>query len=79
MHTGKRQLHLGLDAGDLRDVEVARLFGAVMQQGGLPDACFAPDDDHPAVTFAHVLQEPVEHFTFAGSAQQRGRRARGHL
>jgi 3-oxoacyl-[acyl-carrier protein] reductase len=76
MQPSERQLHLGLDARNLRDTEAGRLPGAVMQEGRLADSRLPPDDEHPAVAAANVLQQPVERLALAGSAQQH-RRARG--
>jgi hypothetical protein len=78
MHTCEGQLHLGFDARDMRDPKARRIPGAVLEQRRLPDTGFAPNHHDPALAFAHVLQEPVERLTLSGSAQQRGRTARGH-
>jgi hypothetical protein len=78
MNAGEGQFHLGLDARDMRDPETRRLPGAVLEQRRLPDTGFAPNHHDPALAFAHVRQEPVEQLTLSGSAQQRGRTARGH-
>jgi hypothetical protein len=44
MGPGERQLHLRLDARDLRDAESGRLPSGVAQQRGLADARLAADD-----------------------------------
>jgi hypothetical protein len=44
MHAGERQLHLGLDACDLRDTKVRGPSCGVPQQRGLSDASLATDD-----------------------------------
>jgi hypothetical protein len=52
MEPGVRQLHLGLDAGDLRDPEAGRLARAVVQERRLAHAGLAADDQHRALTAA---------------------------
>jgi hypothetical protein len=76
---GERQLHLGLDPGDLRDPEAGRLAGAVAQQRRLADAGLAPDDQCRARTAAYLVQQPVQHLALAGSAPERRRALSGHL
>src|SRR5215207_10238218 len=78
MQCRKRQLHLGLDARDLRDTKTGRLPSAVVQEGRLADAGLPADDQDRALAAAHVLQQPVEHLALAGSAQQHRRGADGH-
>ena len=60
MQPRERQLHLRLDAGDLRDPEARRLPSAVVQERGLADARLAADDQDRALAAADVLQQPVE-------------------
>jgi hypothetical protein len=74
----ERQLHLGLDPGDAREAEPRRLLSAMLQQRRLADSRLAADDEDGALTASDVLQQPVEKLTFAGSAQQHRRAARGH-
>ena len=78
MDAGERQLHLRLDARDLRDTESRRLPGDVLEQRRLSDARLASDDQDGALTLAHVCQEPVEHFALAGPVNEPGRKGGGH-
>ncbi|GAA1578528.1 hypothetical protein GCM10009789_35050 [Kribbella sancticallisti] len=70
MQSREGQFHLRLDAGDPRDLEVGRLPGAVLQEGGLSDTGLAANDPDRAVAAANFFQEEVEHLTLAASAQQ---------
>ena len=65
MQAGERQLHLGLDARDLRDAKARRPRSGVAQQRGLADARLAAHDEHRALAAAHVLQQPVQHLALA--------------
>jgi hypothetical protein len=79
MHAGERQLHLGLDAGDLRDPKTRSLGGGVAQQRRLSDPRLATDDQDGALTLAHICQQSLERLALAGPAQQAQRRVGGHL
>ena len=79
MHAGERQLHLGLDARDLRDAKARSLSYGVPQQRGLSDARLATDDENGALTLAHIRQQLVEHFALASPAQETWSTVGGHL
>ena len=70
MHPRERQLHLGLDAGELRDPEAGRLARGVAQQRGLADARLAADDQGLALTLADPRQQSIEHVALGGSAHE---------
>jgi len=65
MEGGERQLELGLDPGDLRDLAIGGLVGAVAHQGGLPHPCLTPDDQHRALTAADTAEGAVDLVAFA--------------
>ena len=65
MQPRERQLHLGLDARDLRDAEARRLLSAVLQQRRLADTRLAPDDQDRALAATHVLQQPAQPLALA--------------
>ena len=67
MQPRERQLHLGLDPGDLRDPEAGGLPSDISQERRLADARLAADDQHGAAAVARVFQESVERFTLAVS------------
>ena len=68
MQPGERQLHLGLDPGDLRDPESGGPVRDMLAAAPiLPTPGFAPDDQDGAVAVARVFQESVERFTLAVS------------
>ena len=77
MDPGERQLHLGLDARDVRDAEAGGLPGRVAQQRRLPDARLAADDQDGALPVARVCEQAVEQLPLAGPAQEPGA-GRGH-
>ena len=79
MDPGEGQLHLRLHARDLRHTEPRGPTNDVPQQGRLSDACLASYGQDGALTPAYVVQEPVEHFAFAGPVEQPGRKGGGHL
>jgi hypothetical protein len=66
----ERQLHLGLDSGDAGDPEPRRLPSAVLQDGRLADAGLAANDEDRALASPDILQQPIEHLTLVGSAEQ---------
>ena len=78
VHPGERQLHLCLDARDLRDAKTGRLTGAVVQQRSLPDPSLPPNDNDRAPAVTDIVHQPVEQLTLLGSSEYRGRTARGH-
>ena len=54
MHCSERQLHLSLDAGDLRDTKATSLPRGVPQQGRLSDASLTTDDHDATLAAARV-------------------------
>jgi len=78
VHGRERELHLGFDARQLGDAEPGRLMGAVAQQRRLARPGLAADHQRRAPTPPDAAQESVQQFALGGSAQQRGRPARGH-
>jgi hypothetical protein len=66
-----RQLHLGLDACELGHSKSGRLTSGVPQECCLPNAGFTSDDECRALAPADVRQQPVQHFTFSGTATER--------
>jgi hypothetical protein len=79
MHRGERQLHLGLDARDLRDTEPGRLASGIPQQRRLPDARLATNDEDGALTPAHIRQQPIDQLPLAGPSEEPPRTGGGHL
>ena len=61
MQAGERELHLGLDARRSRDATPGRPLLQVVQQRGLADPRLAAQDQHPALTRPHLVQEPIQH------------------
>jgi hypothetical protein len=74
----ERQLHLRLDAGDLRDAEACGLTSRVSQQRRLSDARLAPDDQGGAPTPARLRQQSIEHIALACPAQEPRSAGGGH-
>ena len=70
MDPSERQLHLRLNARELRDSVAGRLTGGVAQQRGLADAGLAADDQDLALASANPRQQPVEQFALAGPAHE---------
>jgi hypothetical protein len=62
MQAGERQLHLGLDSGDLREPATGRLPGGVSQQLRLPHPRLAPDYEHGAAAIARIAEQLLEAF-----------------
>ena len=60
MQCGEGQFHLRLDPDRPGHPQVRRLLDHVIQQGGLPHACFAPHDQHRAAPGTHLLEQPVQ-------------------
>ena len=70
MHSRERQFHLGLDAGQLRNLEASRLTGGVAQQRRLADTRLAADDQHLALTRADPRQKPIKQRALHASAHK---------
>jgi hypothetical protein len=60
MHTGERQLYLGLHAGDARDAEAGRGLDGVVEEGGLADSRLAAEHQHAAPPLVDGPEQPVE-------------------
>jgi hypothetical protein len=66
----ERKLHLTLDPGYAGDPKVPGGLDRTLEQGRLPDACFAVENQDAASSFAGAAQQPVEHLSLASSAEQ---------
>jgi hypothetical protein len=64
MERGEGQLHLGLDAHRTRDATSRSALDHVLEERGLADAGFAPDDERRAPAATHRRQQPLELRTF---------------
>ena len=78
MHARERQLHLGLDAGDLGEAEAGRPSSGVPQQLCLPGAGLTVDDEHRTPPAERALQEPVQGIPLTGPVTERRRARNGH-
>jgi hypothetical protein len=65
MQSGEGQLHLRMHAGRPCYPASARPFGQVIQQHRLAHAGIAAHHQHPALTGADRVNQPVEHVAFA--------------
>jgi hypothetical protein len=70
MQDGERQFHLGLNTRRPDNPAVRRALLHVVQQDGLADACLTAQDQHPAVTRTHLVQQPVQNRLLAISTTQ---------
>ena len=68
----ERQLHLGLDALDLRDAEPGRLPRRIPQQCGLADARLTADHERSAATAARAVEQPVQRVALVDSPAEPG-------
>jgi len=66
----ERELHLSLHAGYAGDSKVVGGLRGIVEQGRLPDARFAVENQDAASSFARAAQQPVEHLSLASSAEQ---------
>jgi hypothetical protein len=57
---GERQFHLGLNTRRPHDATVRCALLRVVQQDGLADSRLTAQDQHPAVTCAHIVQQAVQ-------------------
>ena len=60
MHTGERQLVLGLDPDAAQDLHVGRALGGVAEQRRLADARLAAQHERRAALVACALQQRIE-------------------
>ena len=67
---GEAEADLGLDAGDARDGEVARVGHRVVEQGGFADPRRAPHDDDAARAVACIRQDLVDGGALSRSTYQ---------
>ena len=65
MHRREGELHLGLDSGCPRHPASRRVPGQVIQQRRLARTFLAAQHQHPALTRADRLDQPVENGAFA--------------
>ena len=71
MQPGIRQLHLGLDAGDLGDSEgCCRTLAYIAQQRCLADPRYTADDQRRAAAGLGFLEEAVEYSSLADPTAQ---------
>jgi hypothetical protein len=70
VHSRERQFHLGLDAGELRNLEACRLPCGVAQQRGLADARLVADDQRLTLTRTDPRQKLVEGCALDASAHE---------
>ena len=70
MHSRERQFHLGLDAGELRNLEARGLACGVAQQRGLADTRLAADDQRLALTRTDPRQQSIEQRALRASAHK---------
>ena len=77
MQRGEGQFHLRLDPDRPGHPQVRRLLDHVIQQGGLPHACFAPHDQHRAAPGTHLLEQPVQDPALDPSPEQPAGRLAG--
>ena len=70
MQDSKRQFHLGLDTRGPDHQAIGRALLHVVQQDGLADSRLTAQDQHPAVTRAHLVQQPVHDRLLAIPATQ---------
>jgi hypothetical protein len=68
MDSGVWQLHVCLHSRDVLDTEARRLTSGVLQQRRFAYTRFAPDDQHGALTAAHVCEQAVNHCALPGPA-----------
>jgi hypothetical protein len=61
VNRGEAEADLGLDTGDARDGEVARVGHRVLEQGGLADPGSAPQDDDAA----RAVERPARSWSMA--------------
>jgi hypothetical protein len=60
MHTGERQLNLGLHAGDAGDATPGRSLYGVVEKGGLADSRLAAEHQHTAALLVDTGEQAVE-------------------
>jgi hypothetical protein len=70
MQDGERQFHLGLNTRRPDNPAVRRALLHVVQQDGLADSRLTAQDQHPAVTRAHLVQQSVQYRPLAISTTQ---------
>ena len=70
LQRGERQPGLGLHARGARDAAIGRPLGHVGQQRRLADPRLAAQHQRPALAGAHRVQQPVERFALAVTAQE---------
>ena len=61
VQAGERELGLGLDPGRAQHGHAMRALGHVREQGGLPDACLAPEHERRASSITRIRQQTVEY------------------
>jgi hypothetical protein len=60
MHTGERQLRLGLQAGDAGDAKAGRRIDGVVEEGRFADSRLAAEHQHAAPPLVDGPEQPVE-------------------
>ena len=79
VQTGKRQLHLGFDAGDLADSKTSGLPARISQKRGLARPSLSPDDQHPAAATSDLLQQAVQPLPLPRTAPEPRRAVDAHF
>jgi hypothetical protein len=67
---GEGELHLRLDPERPGDLKSPGSLSRVLEQRGLPDACFAMHHQHPAMPASHPVQQSVERLTLVLPTKQ---------
>ena len=70
MQDGERQFHLGLNTRRPDNPAIRRALLHVVQQGGLADSRLTAQDQYPAVTRPHLVQQSVQYRPLAIPATQ---------
>src|SRR5690606_1794347 len=70
MQTGERQLHLGLHARGTQEPERRCSRAQVVEEGGLPNAGLASDDENLSLPRPDTAQQRVDRLALASSPQQ---------
>ena len=63
MQAGERELHLGLDTRGARHTAARRLLDQVFHQRRLADPRLTAEDQYPALTGPHLVQQPMQRLT----------------
>jgi len=70
MQAGERALHLRLDTRGARHTAARRLLDQVFQQRRLADPRLTAQDQYPALTRPHLIQQPIQRLTLGPPTHQ---------